>query len=112
MIVPLFLFNRIVNLNFTRTQTEKLHSLRRRAYSIIHSNCSATENDNIVVGNFTRQVTCIVAQKCLDGLTYEKYLFIILLIISTVLELETKVFCSLFQRLKLRLPDLPSSSWV
>lgn len=42
----------------------------------------------------------------------QKKIFIILFIRSTVLELETKVFCSLIRRLKLRLPDLPSLSWV
>ena len=45
-IVLLFLFNCTVNMNFTRTQMEKLHSLRKRMCNIIHSNCSTTENGN------------------------------------------------------------------
>lgn len=68
------------------------------------------EIDTIVVGNLARQLAC--RSKCLDGLTCGKTLLIILFIISTVLELGTKLFWSFFKRLKLRLPDLPSSSWV
>ena len=68
------------------------------------------EIDTIVVDNLARQLAC--RSKCLDGLTYGKTLLIILFIISTVLELGTKLFWSFFKRLKLRLPHLPSSSWV
>lgn len=71
--------------------------ITKKSVYIIHSVYSATED---------------VVQKCLHSLKCKKKIFIILFIRSTVLELETKVFCSLIRRLKLRLPDLPSLSWV
>ena len=65
IIVPLFLFNCIVNLNFTRPQMGKLDSVRRRVYNMIDHHCSTTESNNIVIGNLNN-LACENA--CIMGL--------------------------------------------
>ena len=62
IIVPLFLFNCIVNLNFTRPQMGKLDSF----YNMIDHHCSTTESNNIVIGNLNNlawENACIMGQK-------------------------------------------------
>ena len=71
MIVPLFLFNCVTNLIYTRSKVEKLASIRKRAYSIINNETSSTENDNETVelrslNDLSKQHACILIKKCLD----------------------------------------------
>jgi len=77
MIVPLFLFNSVTNLNYSRTKIAKLDSLRRRAYTIINNKCSNAENETIVLkslSDLSKQHACILIRKCLDGSVCENFI--------------------------------------
>ena len=71
MVVPIFSFDYIVNLNVSRSKIEKLSSIQRRASSVVNIHGDKFKPDHLY--DVSRRQECLLVKKCLDGLTCQNF---------------------------------------
>ena len=71
MVVSIFSFDCIVNLNISRSKIEELSSIRRRASSVVNIYGDKFKSDHLY--NVSRRQACLLIEKYLDGLTCQNF---------------------------------------
>ena len=71
MVVPIFSFSCIVNLNISKSKIEKLSSIHWCASSVVNIHGDKFKPDHLY--NISHRQACLLVKKCLDGLTCQNF---------------------------------------